>query len=185
MYYKQLGLKGLNTRLIDELLKCESGTSTCREDMQRIRSCMQCGECSASCPSGRFTAMRTRKIVHSALLGVERILQSQDLWMCTTCYKCLERCPRQIPVTDIILSLRHIAALEGHINENMKNTIKLLQKTGHAVPLGGEDTVYAKQRVALGLDIIPPTVHKFPAALEEVKKLFEISKFKERISTDW
>nr|MDO8112413.1 CoB--CoM heterodisulfide reductase subunit C [Candidatus Sigynarchaeota archaeon] len=178
MYYKQTGLKGLNPRMINQILKGS-------EEMKRIRSCMQCGECSASCPSGRFTAMRTRKLIHSALLGVEKVLQEPELWMCTTCYRCLERCPRRVPVTDVIIALRNIAALEGYIHENMKNTIKTLQKSGHAVPLGGPDSVYTKQRIALNLDPIPPTVQKYPEALEEVKKLFEISKFKERISLEW
>ncbi|HME51722.1 MAG TPA: CoB--CoM heterodisulfide reductase subunit C [Candidatus Lokiarchaeia archaeon] len=178
MFYKQIGLKGLNPRMLNQLLKTS-------EDMKKIKACMQCGECSASCPSGRFTAMRTRKLVHSALLGVESVLQSPELWMCTTCYRCLERCPRRVPVTDVIISLRNIAALEGYIQESMKNTIKILEKTGHGVPLGDIDSAYAKQRTALGLSTLPPTVHSYPEALEEIKKLFEISKFKERISLEW
>lgn len=178
VYFNQIGLKGLNPRMINTLLDEKSS-------MDRIRACMQCGECSAGCPSGRWTALRTRKIIHSALLGVERVLEDPELWMCTTCFRCLERCPRRVPVTEVIILLRNIAAREGNIQDNMKNTIKGLNATGHAVPLGGEDSVNAKLREWYGLKKIPPTVHSHPEALEEVRKLFKVSGFKDRISLEW
>ena len=63
----------------------------------RIRTCIQCGTCSAVCPSGQRTAFRTRETIRKALLGLKNeVLASSDLWLCTTCYACLERCPRQI-----------------------------------------------------------------------------------------
>ena len=74
-------------------------------ELQKIKACIQCGECSASCPSGRWSAMRTRKLIRKALVGLESVLSEPDIWMCTTCFNCYERCPRTIPVTDIILTL--------------------------------------------------------------------------------
>ena len=59
-----------------------------------LNLCFQCGTCTGSCASGRFTAFRTRKVVRRAQLGLkDQILPSDDLWMCTTCYTCYERCP--------------------------------------------------------------------------------------------
>ena len=37
-----------------------------------ILLCMQCGTCTASCESGRWTALKTRAIVRKAVMG--------DLW---------------------------------------------------------------------------------------------------------
>ena len=78
----------------------------------RLRTCIQCGTCSSVCPSGQRTAFRTREIIRKAILGLKNeVLSSPDLWLCTTCYTCLERCPRQIKVTDAILIMRNMASL--------------------------------------------------------------------------
>ena len=52
-----------------------------------LNLCFMCGTCTGSCPSGKFTAFRTRKLIRLAQLGQkDRILPSDDMWFCTTCY---------------------------------------------------------------------------------------------------
>ena len=69
--------------------------------------CYQCGTCTGSCPSGRTTAFRTRQLIRKAQLGLkDDILPSEELWMCTTCYSCVERCPRDVDIVDIIILMR-------------------------------------------------------------------------------
>ncbi|MEA3282988.1 MAG: 4Fe-4S dicluster domain-containing protein [Euryarchaeota archaeon] len=60
-----------------------------------ILTCMQCGTCSGSCPSGRYTGMITRKLVRKARMSTD-VLHDPNLRMCTTCYTCQERCQRII-----------------------------------------------------------------------------------------
>src|SRR6056297_172898 len=105
------------------------------EDFKKIRACIQCGECSASCPSGYWSPLRSRKIIRKALTGVKSVLSDNDIWMCTTCFTCYERCPRQIPVTNIIIKLRNIAVREGFMLDPLKMVIKNLVRFGHAVPI--------------------------------------------------
>ena len=139
-----------------------------------ISTCMQCGTCTSSCPSGRRTALRTRQVVRRSLLGDESVLEGDDIWLCTTCYDCLERCPRNIKVTDAIILLRNIAAERGHMLPTHKKVAEILLKTGHAVPINEENS---KKRAQLMLSELPPTVHSYPGALEEVKKLLVATGF--------
>ena len=80
----------------------------------RIRDCIQCGTCSGSCPVSYFMDNPPRKLFAMARAGLrDRVLESASLWVCTSCYQCTIRCPRQIAVTDIIYALKRLAMREG------------------------------------------------------------------------
>ncbi|MDR2845679.1 MAG: 4Fe-4S dicluster domain-containing protein, partial [Candidatus Methanoplasma sp.] len=73
-----------------------------------VKMCFQCGTCTAGCPSGRRTSYRVRKLMRQAQLGLrEEIINSEELWDCSTCYTCVERCPRAVPIVDIVVALRN------------------------------------------------------------------------------
>ncbi len=151
------------------------------EELKKIRSCIQCGECTASCLSGNWTSLKTRKIMRKVLTGDATLLTDEDLWFCTTCFQCYERCPRTIPVTDIIIKARNIAVREGHLPDQLKGVIKNVAQTGHAVPLGRIQSKWAKLRELHGLPALPPTVHQYPDQLEEIFTLLAKIKFNRRI----
>jgi heterodisulfide reductase subunit C len=148
--------------------------------LEKIRACINCGTCTGSCPSGRRTAYRTRSAIRKALTGDESVLQDIDIWMCSTCYYCYERCPRDIPVTDMIIKLRNIAVEEGHILDNHLNLAdKIFYTTGHGVNANQPDQQkWRDLRESYGLPPLPPTVHSYPKALEECQKLMEITGFR-------
>jgi Fe-S oxidoreductase len=55
-----------------------------------------------------------RRILHMLRLGLgERVLQSQAIWLCTSCYSCTVRCPREIKISDAMLGLRSLAVAQG------------------------------------------------------------------------
>ncbi|WP_370571695.1 CoB--CoM heterodisulfide reductase subunit C [Methanomethylovorans sp.] len=142
-----------------------------------ILKCMQCGMCTGSCPSGRHTSLNVRRLVRHAMRSRD-VLEDEELWMCTTCYNCQERCPRRIDIVDAILKIRSIAAHEGIMLPEHKQVIKLLLEYGHAVPI---DEMNMKKREELGLDRLPETVHKYPEALDEIKMLLKVCKLAEII----
>ena len=147
-----------------------------------LNLCFQCGTCTGSCTSGRFTAFRTRKLVRRAQLGLkDDILPSDDLWMCTTCYTCYERCPRGVEIPDIIFLLRNLAVQEGYMGEAHKKVAELLIKTGHMVPLS-ED--YQKVREKMGLKRKPDTVLTNEKAKGDFNKLVQICKFDKLIGLE-
>lgn len=140
-----------------------------------VKLCFQCGTCTASCPSGRRTSYRVRKIMREAQLDMkEAIISSQELWECSTCYTCVERCPRQVPIVDVIVALRNMAVAEGHIYAAHKKTASNLYTTGHTVPINDE---IKAQRKALGLSEVPPTVLSDSAAFADLKKIMDATKF--------
>jgi heterodisulfide reductase subunit C len=131
-------------------------------------ACIQCGTCTASCLSGRWTAMRTRAIMKRAALGDSTILADPDIWLCTTCYTCFDRCPRNLKVTDAILELRNLAVSRGLINPKHQKAIEILHKCGHAVPLNDEICAIRKE---LGLEEYPPTIIRHPDEIEKFRVL--------------
>ncbi|MEM4735895.1 MAG: CoB--CoM heterodisulfide reductase subunit C [Candidatus Thorarchaeota archaeon] len=132
-------------------------------------ACMQCGTCTASCPSGRWTAMRTRNIVVRASYGDPSVLQDADVWLCTTCYRCHDRCPRKLEVTDIIIELRNLASERGLMSEQHRKVVTLFHTTGHAVPINDETKTIRRE---LGLPELPPTIFRNP---DERRKLATLS----------
>lgn len=141
--------------------------------------CFQCGTCTGSCPSGRLTAFRVRKLFRMAQLGMkDKILPSDELWHCTTCYTCFERCPRGVNTVDIIFTLRNLAVREGYMAEAHKKNAGFLYNVGHLVPLAPE---YREKRKAIGLTEVPPTVLASKESLEQVQKLLEATGFNKLI----
>ena len=134
---------------------------------ERINLCFQCGVCTGSCPSGRRTAFRTRQIIRKAILGLrDKVLQDPNLWLCTTCYTCVERCPRGVDPAEVILTLRRLAVQAGYMLPKHKTVSNLVLKHGHAVPI---DDANRKLRTELGLSELPPTTHMFEGDLNEVQ----------------
>ncbi|KPV62223.1 MAG: CoB--CoM heterodisulfide reductase iron-sulfur subunit C [Candidatus Bathyarchaeota archaeon BA1] len=150
---------------------------------EKINLCIQCGTCTASCPSGRRTAFRTRQIIRRALLGFrDKVLSDKDLWLCTTCYTCLERCPRGVDPTDVILALRNMAVRAGYMLDRHKSVAGLIVRYGHAIPI---DDGNRKLRLSLGLSEVPPTTHMFRDALIEVQGVIKKVGFDGLIGFEW
>jgi len=143
--------------------------------LEKIRACINCGTCSGGCPSGRRTAYRTRSALRRALIGDETVLSDIDIWFCTTCYYCYERCPRGIPVTDMIIKLRNIAVEEGYIlDSHFGLAYNVFYQTGHGVPANGEaNKKWRDLRESYGLPPLPPTVHSYPKAVKECQDLMK------------
>jgi heterodisulfide reductase subunit C len=104
----------------------------------------------------------------------DEIVNSEELWECSTCYTCVERCPRAVPIVDVIVALRNIAVSEGHIYDNHKKTAQNLYRIGHTVPVKSDIT---ELRKSLGLPDNPPTVLSNKKALEEVDIILKAAGF--------
>lgn len=88
-----------------------SGLAPAREMLQ---TCIQCGTCTASCASSYAMDYTPRQIWHMVRLGLkEDVLNSKTLWLCSTCYSCTLRCPRELPLTETIGTLKRLAVQEG------------------------------------------------------------------------
>lgn len=80
----------------------------------KIRNCIQCGSCTASCPVSYAMDYTPRQIVALFRAGyLEEILRSRTIWICASCYSCTVRCPSGIRVTDNIYALKRLAKKRG------------------------------------------------------------------------
>ena len=163
-------IRNVSDKITEEIVK--------EDALKAIRACYQCGRCTAGCPSGRRTSIRTRQLMRKALIGLDEVLSDPELWLCTTCFTCYERCPRSVPVTEIILKLRNLSSQRGFMKPPHVGLTRVLFKTGHGVPLGGDETSpWAKLRESYGLTPIPPTTHSHPDAVKEVEEVMKATEF--------
>jgi len=143
--------------------------------IETVEHCFQCGTCSGGCPSGRRTPYKVRQLVRKCLLGLkDEVLSDPSLWMCTTCYTCQERCPRQIKIVEIIKLARNEAAKAGFMSPAHKATGANVIKTGHGVPIN-DATKELRKRV--GLSEVPPTTHSDDKALEDIRAICKATGF--------
>jgi quinone-modifying oxidoreductase subunit QmoC len=76
------------------------------EEGEWVKMCMQCGVCAGSCPFGPHWEHSPQKLFMMIRAGKrEEVLSSDSMWMCTSCYNCVVRCPRQLPITQIMHGL--------------------------------------------------------------------------------
>jgi len=80
------------------------------EEGHWVKMCMQCGVCAGSCPLGPAWEHTPQKIFMMIRAGKrDEVLQSDSMWMCTSCYNCIARCPRKLPITHIMHGLANYA----------------------------------------------------------------------------
>ena len=84
------------------------------EEGSWVKMCMQCGVCSGSCPFGPHWDHPPQEIFMMIRAGKrDEVLTSDSMWMCTSCYNCIARCPRGLPITHIMHGLAHYAERLG------------------------------------------------------------------------
>jgi quinone-modifying oxidoreductase subunit QmoC len=75
-----------------------------------VKMCMQCGVCAGSCPFGPHWEHPPQEIFMMIRAGLrDEVLKSESMWMCTSCYNCIVRCPRELPITHIMHGLANYA----------------------------------------------------------------------------
>jgi len=78
-----------------------------------IRLCIQCGTCTASCPSADRMEHTPSQLIAMVRAGMrEEVLSSNAMWYCLSCYLCTVRCPRGIKLTDLMHAFEGIAVRE-------------------------------------------------------------------------
>jgi Fe-S oxidoreductase len=77
-----------------------------------FKLCYQCGLCDTVCPWNKVRPFSMRKLVRQAVFGLTEI-EAEDMWLCTTCGKCPQQCPRDVKQIDSNVSLRRIATEYG------------------------------------------------------------------------
>jgi heterodisulfide reductase subunit C len=75
-----------------------------------LLKCIQCGTCSASCPTAYAMDYTPRQIIAALRAGeLEKVLRSNTPWLCASCYYCTVRCPAGIQFTEFMYELKRMA----------------------------------------------------------------------------
>ncbi|MEM2321522.1 MAG: 4Fe-4S dicluster domain-containing protein [Candidatus Bathyarchaeia archaeon] len=136
---------------------------------EKIMICFQCGTCTADCPVSRFSEFyKPKKIARMIQLGLkDRILSDKHIWLCTTCYTCVDHCPQDVEIANVIRALRNISVqYVKSIPLVYKELAENLAKTGfvYIIP---ESRI--KRREEMGLPPLPKT------SPEDIMKIFELT----------
>ncbi len=98
------------------------------EEGEWVKRCMQCGVCAGSCPLGPHWEHPPQELFMMIRANKrDEVLRSSSMWMCTSCYNCIARCPRELPITHIMHGLAHYARKLGLAPENQQ-TQKFAQR---------------------------------------------------------
>jgi heterodisulfide reductase subunit C2 len=83
-------------------------------DREKLLTCIQCGTCTASCPTAYAMDYTPRQLWRMVQLGLkDEVLSSNSFWLCTACYSCTLRCLRGIACTETMSALKRMSVKAG------------------------------------------------------------------------
>ena len=69
--------------------------------------CMRCGKCSGTCPSYDEMEYHPHQFVYMVETGdIEKLMKSESIYKCLTCFACVDRCPRGVEPAKLIEAVR-------------------------------------------------------------------------------
>jgi heterodisulfide reductase subunit C len=124
-----------------------------------MKSCINCGTCTAICPAAEFYDYDPRKLANTVQTKddkeIELLLKSETIWYCGECMSCKTRCPRGNTVGLIVMALRALSQKLGYFTESEKGRQQIVLKrvigesiynTGYCLLLKGATTeMYPEQ----------------------------------------
>jgi len=104
-----------NRKIADEII-FRSGVNT--------RKCMKCGKCSGTCPAFDEMEYHPHQFVYMVETGdVEPLMNSKSLYMCLSCFACVERCPRGVEPAKLIEAVRNAQIRQQDKNHMTANDV--------------------------------------------------------------
>ena len=107
-----------NKNLRDEIIR-RSGVNP--------RKCMKCGKCSATCPAYDEMEYHPHQFVYMVESGdIEPLMNSKSLYMCLSCFACIDRCPRGVEPAKLVEAVRLSVIRQQGENHMTPNDIPAL-----------------------------------------------------------
>ncbi len=152
--------------------------------------CYQCGTCTGDCPVAWLNnEFNPRKLVLFASFGIAEPLKSNIPWICSTCYKCTTRCPRDVKPSEVLSAMRKLT-----IRENLTDNegVRFVRAFANVVKENGElsetKLVIKLKGFAGSLRMLPPNIawkmfkkgkislrEKKAPCVDEVREIFEVA----------
>jgi Fe-S oxidoreductase len=112
-------------------------SSLCKlPDGERIQACLQCGTCSGICPFGYLMDFPPSKMISALRAGMfDKVIKTDMVWMCVSCYACTNFCPAKIPLTPGLMTrTKEELLLAGNVPVELQDALQNTQRYGN--PLG-------------------------------------------------
>ncbi len=101
--------------------------------------CMQCGECTGSCPVSTKSNLNIRRHVREIAYMIFpltmhpslNIYERSEIWDCTTCGTCAYRCPRSVDLVEILTGMRGLLIEEGRVPSTLGEALEGVYKYGN------------------------------------------------------
>jgi len=85
---------------------------------------MKCGKCSGTCPAYNEMEYHPHQFVSMVQKGqIEKLMESKSIYMCLSCFACIERCPRSVEPAKLIEAVRLMAIRQQGNNYMTSNDI--------------------------------------------------------------
>jgi len=109
-------------------------------------ACAECGRCDRSCPSyqGGF-ALSPKMLMHhmkELVRGAENggdgakfvgeVVKREEIWACTTCLSCMQRCPVMNEHLPVLIEMRRHLVGEGDMDKSLQEALKNLNRYGNS-----------------------------------------------------
>jgi Fe-S oxidoreductase len=106
------------------------------DDGERFKSCLQCATCSGACPFGYLMDFPPGRMISYLRADLfDKVMDTDTVWMCVSCYACTEVCPSKIPVTPGLMTrAKEELLLSGNIPTELQSALEFSQRYGN--PLG-------------------------------------------------
>ncbi len=84
------------------------------------KKCMKCGKCTASCPAYDEMEYHPHQFVDMVENGrIDELMNSKGIYMCLSCFACVERCPRSVEPAKLIEAVR-LAVIRQQGGDHLK-----------------------------------------------------------------
>ncbi len=102
--------------------------------------CIQCGKCTGGCPVARKTTLNIRTLIYHMLVDSNMDVKThEELWDCTSCFTCVERCPKDVQPAELIIALRGELVESGRIPETIGTALMSIFRQGNPSSMARED----------------------------------------------
>ena len=99
------------------------------------RKCMKCGKCTATCPAFDEMDYHPHQFVDMVERGqIEKLMASNGIWNCLSCFACLERCPRQVEPAKLIEAVRLTVIRQQGMNHMKSDDLPAFVNEDDSIP---------------------------------------------------
>ncbi len=138
-------------------------------------ACAECGRCDRVCPAHLSGAPLSPKMMvhhikehlyeagpallagqsqdgrYRTLVGAEGIVSAEELWACTTCYACTQRCPVANEHLALIVRMRRSLVARGELSPRLQEALQALGRYGNS--FGQSPKMRARWTQGLGFPV--------------------------------